>query len=121
MKTINNIIDILFLLCLIVNSLVLFTHSVFKPGRNSRFALIFILMEVTSKRRMTLILAYNTELILSSSINSLYGLVSSHADVLRGLSRVPAPVRAGTRTEPLRTSAWEANGLVELRKMLKCE
>ena len=43
--------------------------------------------------------------------------VASHADVLRGSSRVPAPpmsehlskVRgAGTRDEPLRTSAWEA-------------
>ena len=35
--------------------------------------------------------------------------LASHADVLRGSSRVPAPVRgAGTRDEPLRTSAWEA-------------
>ena len=34
--------------------------------------------------------------------------VASRADVLRGSSRVPAP-RAGTRDEPLRTSAWEAN------------
>ena len=33
--------------------------------------------------------------------------VASHADVLRGSSRVPAP-RTGMRDEPLRTSAWEA-------------
>ena len=31
--------------------------------------------------------------------------LASHADVLRGSSRVPAP---RTRDEPLRTSAWEA-------------
>ena len=31
--------------------------------------------------------------------------IASHADVLRGSSRVPAKV---TRDEPLRTSAWEA-------------
>ena len=36
-------------------------------------------------------------------------ILASHADVLRGSSRVPAPIsRAGTRDEPLRTSAWEA-------------
>ena len=34
--------------------------------------------------------------------------VASHADVLRGSSRVPAPRGAGTRDEPLRMSAWEA-------------
>ena len=34
--------------------------------------------------------------------------LASHADVLRGSSRVPAPRGAGTRDEPLRTSAWEA-------------
>ena len=37
--------------------------------------------------------------------------LASHADVLRGPSRVPAPrtVRGvGTRDEPLRTSEWEA-------------
>ena len=40
--------------------------------------------------------------------------IASHAEVLRASSRVPAPrtsadVRgAGTRDEPLRTSAWEA-------------
>ena len=33
--------------------------------------------------------------------------VVSHADVLRGSSRVSG---AGTREEPLRTSAWEARG-----------
>ena len=33
--------------------------------------------------------------------------VASHADVLRGSSRVPA-ARTGMRDEPLRTSAWEA-------------
>ena len=33
-------------------------------------------------------------------------MTASHADVLRGSSRVPAP---RTRDEPLRTSAWEAN------------
>ena len=32
-------------------------------------------------------------------------IVASHADVVRGSSRVPAPL---TRDEPLRTSAWEA-------------
>ena len=36
-------------------------------------------------------------------------VVASHADVLnRGSSRVPGPRGAGTRDEPLRTSAWEA-------------
>ena len=38
--------------------------------------------------------------------------IASHADVLRGSLRVPAPLTsagAGTRDEPLRTSAWEAN------------
>ena len=34
--------------------------------------------------------------------------LASHADVLRGSSRVPAPRVEGTRDEPLRTSAWEA-------------
>ena len=34
--------------------------------------------------------------------------IASHADVLRGSSRVPAPRGAGTLDEPLRTSAWEA-------------
>ena len=45
---------------------------------------------------------------------------SLYADVLRGSSRVPAPLSgtrderilaplSGTRDEPLRTSAWEAN------------
>ena len=35
-------------------------------------------------------------------------LLASHEDVLRGSSRVPAPdvPGAGTRDEPLRTSAW---------------
>ena len=36
-------------------------------------------------------------------------LVASHADVLRGSSRVPAP--RGTRDEPLRKSAWEVRAL----------
>ena len=39
-------------------------------------------------------------------------LLASHADVFRGSSRVPAPLTfsgAGTRDEPLRTSAWEAS------------
>ena len=37
--------------------------------------------------------------------------IASHADVLRGSPRVPALLTsgAGTRDEPLRTSAWEAN------------
>ena len=35
--------------------------------------------------------------------------IASHADVLRGSSRVPAPRGAGTRDEPLRTSSWEAS------------
>ena len=34
--------------------------------------------------------------------------LASPADVLRGSSRVRAPRGAGTRDEPLRTSAWEA-------------
>ena len=34
--------------------------------------------------------------------------LASDADVLRGLSRIPAPLGAGTRDEPQRTSAWEA-------------
>ena len=34
--------------------------------------------------------------------------LASHADVLRGSSRVPAPRGAGRRDEPLRASAWEA-------------
>ena len=34
--------------------------------------------------------------------------LASHADVLRGSSRVPAPRGAGTRDEPPRKSAWEA-------------
>ena len=38
-------------------------------------------------------------------------LLASHADVLRGSSRVPAPRGAGTRDEPIRTSAWEARFL----------
>ena len=38
------------------------------------------------------------------------GALASHADVLRGSSRVPA---LGTRDEPLRTSAWEAMGAPE--------
>ena len=37
------------------------------------------------------------------------GMLASHADVLRGSSRVPRG--AGTRDEPLRTSAWEATGM----------
>ena len=36
--------------------------------------------------------------------------VASHGDVLRGSSRVPASLSGpGTRDEPLRTSAWDAN------------
>ena len=36
--------------------------------------------------------------------------IASHADVSRASSRVPAPLTgAGTRDEPLRTSAWEAS------------
>ena len=37
-------------------------------------------------------------------------LVASHADVLRGLSRVRG---AGTRNEPLKTFAWEVTKLVD--------
>ena len=36
------------------------------------------------------------------------GDLASHADVLRGSSRVPTPL--GTRDEPLKTSEWEASG-----------
>ena len=43
--------------------------------------------------------------------NCIRSLLASHADVLRGSSRVPAPRGAGTRDEPLRTSAWEARSL----------
>ena len=39
--------------------------------------------------------------------------VASHADVLRGSSRVPAPRGAGTRDEPLRTSAGEARSTID--------
>ena len=44
--------------------------------------------------------------------------LASPADVLRGSSDVRAPRGAGTRDEPLRTSAWEAtvdpvNGMPE--------
>ena len=38
-------------------------------------------------------------------------IVASHADVLRGSSCVPA----GTRDEPLRTSAWGATLIVQMR------
>ena len=46
-------------------------------------------------------------------------LVASHADVLKGSSRVSAPrtldkcslIGAGTRDKPLRTSAWEVTCL----------
>ena len=41
-------------------------------------------------------------------------IVASHADVLRGSSSVPQ-VPAGTRDEPLRTSAWEATLIVQMR------
>ena len=44
---------------------------------------------------------------LQKSYMGTFNKLASHADVLRGSSRVP--VRgAGTRDEPLRTSAWEA-------------
>ena len=39
-------------------------------------------------------------------------MAPSHADVLRGSSRVPAP-----RDEPLKTSAWEATLRAEMRKI----
>ena len=42
------------------------------------------------------------------SLKSIPIFVASHADVLRGSSRVPAP-QTGTRDEPLRTSACEAS------------
>ena len=44
-------------------------------------------------------------------------LVASHADVLRGSSRVPAV--AGTRDEPLRTSAWEARPLGQTSNIIR--
>ena len=45
--------------------------------------------------------------------------VASHADVIRGSSRVPAPLgtQSGTRDEPLRTSAWEAIPFGKLQKI----
>ena len=39
-------------------------------------------------------------------------LLASHADVLRGSSRIHVVRRAGTRDETLRMSAWEANALL---------
>ena len=41
--------------------------------------------------------------------------VASHADILRGLSRVP---RAGTHDEPLRTSAREATKATKQFKII---
>ena len=45
--------------------------------------------------------------------------VASHADVIRGSSRVPAPqgTQSGTRDEPLRMSAWEAIPFGKLQKI----
>ena len=45
--------------------------------------------------------------------------VASHADVLRGSSRVPAPqgTQAETRDEALRTSTWEAIPFGKLQKI----
>ena len=38
--------------------------------------------------------------------------------MIGGSSRVPAPLSGvGTRDEPLRTSAWEARGLVEFKTL----
>jgi len=45
---------------------------------------------------------------------NIYLKVASHADVLRGSSLVSAPRGQGTRDEPLRMSAWEANLKVEI-------
>ena len=49
-------------------------------------------------------------------------IVASHADVLRGSSRVPAPRNQvsceGTRDEPLRTSAWEAITIVVATRLV---
>ena len=39
--------------------------------------------------------------------------VASHADVLRGSARAPAQRGAGTRDEPLRTSAGEARSTID--------
>ena len=47
-------------------------------------------------------------LLRRDSLDSRVWDLASHADVLRGSSRVPAPL--GTRDEPLKTSAWEASG-----------
>ena len=42
-----------------------------------------------------------------------HGIIASHAEVIRSSSRVPAPLSgAGTRCEPLRTSAGDANGIM---------
>ena len=38
------------------------------------------------------------------------GTIASHADALRGSSRVPFPREEGTRDEPITASAWEATG-----------
>ena len=48
------------------------------------------------------------ELLLVSAswqLRAAFCRVASHADILRGSSRVPAPHEAGTRDEPLRMSA----------------
>ena len=41
--------------------------------------------------------------------------LASHADVFKGSSRVPSG--AGTRDEPLRTSAWEAKSQTRLSRL----
>ena len=38
------------------------------------------------------------------------GTIASHADALRGSSRVPFPREEGTRDEPITASAWEVTG-----------
>ena len=51
------------------------------------------------------IILENTTVFLQHIMNTVLLLLDSHADVLRGSSRVRG---TGTRDEPLRTSAWEA-------------
>ena len=49
--------------------------------------------------------------------NKTGNLIALHADVLSGSSGVSSPMflREETRDEPLRTSAWEASNLIDVK------
>ena len=53
------------------------------------------------------------------------GVIASHANVLRGSSRVPTPRtflgEERLRDEPVRTSAWEASGVTQTYQTLASE